>query len=74
MSAMAEHYDAQLQGVAAVIKQILDGTPNAIHGSMPVDQIVEGLWPIALDYALEDGDKYAVIRAAITYLEAARRA
>lgn len=74
MSAMADHYDAQLQGVAAVIKAILTREAKTLYSDVPVETIIDGLWPIAMDYAMTDGEKYAVLRAAIVYLEAARRA
>lgn len=68
MSAMAEHYDAQLAAVAEVVQDILRTERTDRYAHLTRDQIIDGLWEIAPDYAFENGDKYSVIRSAIEYL------
>lgn len=68
MSAMAEHYDAQLAAVAEVVQAILRTERTDKYARYTLDQIIDGLWEIAPDYAMDNGEKYATIRAAIEYL------
>ena len=68
MSAMAEHYDAQFAAVADAVQAILKTERTDRYARMTRDQIIDGLWAVALDVALDDGDNYTAVRAAIEYL------
>lgn len=68
MSAMAEHYDAQLAAVAEVVQAILRTDRTDKYARFTRDQIIDGLWAVAMDLALEDGTHYTAVRAAIEYL------
>lgn len=68
MSAMAEHYDAQLAAVAEVVQAILQTERTDKYARQTRDQIIDGLWAVAMDLALENGTHYEAVRAAIEYL------
>jgi hypothetical protein len=60
MSAFSE-LDRQIQQIIRV---------QAINA--PIEQVIDDLWLIAQDVAMDDGKKYAAIRNAIAWLEVLR--